>query len=81
MGQHLQRFLGPAPSLQPGQFTVETASGRPAVCCKACGTIAEIQPTHRVLRGGMVVPVWVCEQPTCGAMDFLTLDDIEEPVV
>jgi hypothetical protein len=80
MATRMQRCLGPARYLEPGEYTVETASGRPAIRCASCGTIAELRPeTHRVERGGLVVPVWSCER--CAALDFLILDDYDEPVV
>lgn len=83
MGLTIQRNLGPVAHLSPRQYTVETASGLPAICCPNCGGISEIDvgKTHRVLTGGLVSPVWACPYETCPLIEFLYLEAYGEPVV
>ncbi len=81
MGVRLQRHLGRVEQLLPGQYTVETASGRPAICCVGCGTISDLPETHRVTGGGIVVPVWSCPSRACPFMDFLSFEAWGEDVV
>jgi hypothetical protein len=81
MGFRLQRNLGPVAHLTRGQYTVETASGRPAICCPGCEEVSELAETHRVLTGGIVSLVWACPDGRCPYMDFITLESWGEPVV
>ena len=83
MGQTVQRQIGPVRALEPGEYTLATASGKPAVCCPKCGTISELAlaETHIVLEGGLVTPLWTCPGKPCGFSDFLTLEAWDEPVV
>lgn len=81
VGKTLQRLLGPVRALDRGQYTTETATGRPAVCCPSCGDITELDETHRVLPGGLVSPIWMCSLPSCGFADFLVLEAADEDVL
>lgn len=80
MGVRLNRLLGPVQALVAGQWTDRTASGREAWCCPACGSIADLPETHRVLRGGVVAPVVACANKACPFLDFLTLESHGEEV-
>lgn len=62
-----------------GQWTDETASGRPAIACPACGGISELPETHTVRGGGIVTPLFSCPY-VCPLMEFITLDDWQEEV-
>jgi hypothetical protein len=83
VGLTIQRNLGPVSHLSPRQYTVETASGKPAICCPGCGEVSEIDVggAHRVLTGGMLSPIWSCPYATCPLIEFIYLDDFDEPVV
>ena len=78
MGLRLARNLGPVSHLTAGQWTDETASGKPAVCCPACAEVSELE--HRVLTGGIVSMVWACPAERCPFVDFLTLEAWGEEV-
>jgi hypothetical protein len=82
VGLRLRRCLGPVPHLAPAEYTVETASGDPAICCPACGEATDLDmKTHRVLPGGMVSPIWSCPLSSCAYQGFNTLESYGEPVV
>lgn len=78
--QEYQRNLGPVRGLTEGQYTIETATGRPALCCKRCGTIAELPTTHTPMKGGRVDLIWTCPAVSCPETSFITLCDIDEEV-
>lgn len=67
----LKRLLGPAIRLSAGEWSSETASGKPAIACPSCGEIAEVD---RVLDGGLVSGVWSCPSEHCAVMEFLQLE-------
>lgn len=81
MGLRLQRQLGPVQHLTPGQWTIETASGRPAIRCPACGGISDLDEAHRVLTGGVVSPIWSCPFASCAFQEFLSLEAYGEAVL
>jgi hypothetical protein len=82
VGQRLSRFLGPAGSLDPGQWSDFTASGGPAVCCPGCGAIVELQADkHVVSREGKVTPAWRCAEETCGVVEWIELEAYGETVL
>lgn len=82
-----ERWLGPWTSLQPAQWTDQTPSGDPAVCCARCGTIFEINlSTHRVDRvesspHGLVVPAIKCDDDACGEFGYIRLMNFADEVV
>lgn len=76
----LARHLSAATSMKPGQWTDETASGRPAICCTGCGGIFELEETHTVRGAGIVTPIVSCPY-VCPLMEFITLDDWQEEVL
>jgi hypothetical protein len=81
VGERYARHLGPVTSLLPGQYTTETASGRPALSCKACGGIYDVDlATHAIDREGRIVPALACPY-VCGSLGFVTLGDIGEDVL
>lgn len=75
-----ERNLGPVQALQPGEWTLETASGRPALRCGACGGIYDLPETHRVDETGLVVPALRCEY-VCDAFAYVRLLEWGEAVV
>jgi hypothetical protein len=77
----LRRLLAPASRLSAGEWSSETASGREAWACPSCGAIAELSPTHRVLRGGLVSPILGCGETACPWSDFAQLEAHGEPYV
>lgn len=79
MGRTLQRLLGPVRALDRGQYTTETVSGRPAICCPECGDISELDDIHRILPGGLVTPLWPCVE--CAFADWIVLEASDEPVL
>jgi hypothetical protein len=68
----IERCLGPATALQPGQYTLETASGLPAVCCPICSGIAELAADYEVDEQGQVTPAWKC--PSCAFWELIVLN-------
>ncbi len=76
MGISLSRCLGPVEHLSSGEFTIETASSKPAVSCPICGTVTEIDPMYTIHPGGKVTPIWSCHR--CPFLDWITLDSIGE---
>ena len=81
MGLRLRRCLGPVPHLAPAEYTVETASGKPAVSCPACGGISDLVEPYRVIAGGLVSPIWRCPFVTCCYEQFLSLEAWGEAVL
>lgn len=79
MGLRLARNLGPVSHLTPGQWTAETASGLPAICCPKCSGVSDLE--HRVLTGGVVSMVWACSGEGCSYVDFISLEAWGELVV
>ena len=72
MARVLQRFLGPASHMTPGQWSNETASGKPACSCPECGLVQDIE--HQVTATGAVLLRWQCEGAGCPMMDWLWLE-------
>lgn len=79
MGLRLQRNLGTAGALTPGQWTDRTASGAPAVCCPACGGVSEIEGP--IDRSGTVNRRWTCPHISCSFRDWLSLEAWLEEVL
>lgn len=78
MGQVLQRHLGLARTLDRGQWTDRTASGRPAASCPDCGQIDEVDVDQ---ASGRVRYIWACPSERCAFRAFLTLEAWKEPVL
>ncbi|HEX5064128.1 MAG TPA: hypothetical protein VFV99_32350 [Kofleriaceae bacterium] len=55
-----KRSLYPVEGLLAGEWTDETATGRPAVCCARCSGIYDIPETHRIDPAGFVRPELKC---------------------
>lgn len=79
MGQTLQRCLGPISHLDPGQYTLATASGDPAIRCPSCGGISDLE--IKVLAGGVVEEIWSCPFAACSFQSYLVLESHDEPVL
>lgn len=79
MSVRLQRHLSSLYSLQPGQWTDETPTGKPAVCCPSCGQVSDLD-AYTVRGGGILTPIWSCPY-VCPAIEFLTLADWDEAVL
>lgn len=74
MGVRLQRHLGPVGSLEPAQWTFETASGSPAICCPGCGGVSDVDDLKAIDSGGRITPAWSCPTVTCPFFDYVTLE-------
>ena len=72
MGLRLMRVMSPATHLNRAQWTMETASGNPALSCPACGQVDEIEPGR--IKSGVVVGIWMCQSQSCPYVEWLTLD-------
>lgn len=73
-----QRSLAPFTRIEPGEWTDETASGRPVIRCVDCGGLTEIDGDHRVIEGDLVVPAVNCATATCGRYQYVRLKDFTE---
>lgn len=83
------RSLAPVTCIEPGEWTMETASGAPAVRCENCGGISEIdrrvpnddgvKPT--ISEEGFVDPTWSCPYATCTAEGLAWLEAWGEVVL
>lgn len=71
MAIRLQRHLGPVASIEPGQWTAETASGKPAICCPACSCVYEI-PGH--IDMGKVALAYLCQSGECPFYEWIELE-------
>lgn len=80
------RSLAPATCIEPGEWTMESASGAPAVCCELCESTSEIdrrvavdgvKPT--INEDGIVEPTWKC--PCCGVVTLVWLESWGEEVL
>lgn len=76
MALRLQRHLGSVATIEPGQWTAETASGRPAVCCPACSSVDEVLSV--VLPGGAVALAYRCESGECAFHEWIELEAFGE---
>lgn len=78
MAQTLQRNLGPVSHLTAKQYTVETATGDPVVCCPKCGGLSDLELGVHV--GGVVAEEWKCPCVGCPFKAFLHLESWGEEV-
>jgi len=75
VGLRLQRLLTDARRLDRGQYSTDTASGRVAVACPACGHVAEIPEDREPPKGSDVVKLrWLCESVACSFAEFISLE-------
>jgi hypothetical protein len=79
MAETLRRNLGPISHLDPGEYTLSTASGDPAVRCPKCGGISDLE--IKVLAGGGVADFWSCPFASCSFQSYLVLESHDEPVL
>lgn len=78
--QPYERSLAPAHALEPGEWTDETATGRPVIACRKCGGLTELSAEHRI-EGDRVVPPVECETLTCRLIEYVTLTDYSGAVI
>lgn len=71
MALRLARNLGPVAALEPGEYTLETASGRPALRCPGCGGIDELIGT---ISAGRLLEAFRCATTTCSFHEWLELE-------
>ena len=81
MAVRLRRLLAEATRLLQGEWSDETASGKPAIACPTCGDISELPETHKVTADGVVTPIWSCPAAACPCSDFLIFEAYSEEVV
>lgn len=81
MAVRLQRHLGRVESLEPGQYTVETATGMPALCCPGCASIFDLSMEHTIDDDGRVAPAVKCGNPICSFFDWVHLQAFSEDVL
>lgn len=74
MAVRLQRCLGTVGDLDGGQYTVETASGRPAIKCPTCGEIDELGGDHPIDKDGSVTRAWKCPTAVCPFFEWIELE-------
>lgn len=77
MSVPLARLDAPVAALEPGQYTVQTASGRPAYACPCCAGVDEIEAT--VDAAGRVAEAVRCPTVTCAFFDRVDLLEWGEP--
>lgn len=78
MGSRLQRHLGVATELGPGQFTRRVSTGKAAIRCPSCGGVDVLDQDHVIDRAGRVTPAWSCPTETCGFLDWIELESWSE---
>lgn len=69
-----ERSLARVERLNAREWTDETATGKPVLCCRKCGGLTEIDDDHRI-EGDRVVPAVTCATVTCGLTEYVTLGD------
>ena len=79
MGIRLNRCLSGVECLRAGEFTVETESARPVLCCPLCGEQFILPSQCRIEPDGRVVPAVHC--PQCCFFEYVELTDIWEEVL
>jgi hypothetical protein len=79
VGRALRRNLGAVSCLEPGEYTVETATGGPALCCPSSGGVSDLD--FEVHRGGRVSQIWSCPFASCSFVDYLDLEAWGEEVL
>jgi hypothetical protein len=76
MGLRLNRLLSDARRLDRGEWSTETASGRIAIGCPACGCVSELPEDREPRKGSDTVHlIWQCEDEACSFADWISLGD------
>lgn len=70
MADVFQRLLGPAASLDPGQYT--TVGGRISLRCPKCGAIDTLK--HDIDPAGRVMRAYQCLTVTCGYREWIVFE-------
>jgi hypothetical protein len=79
MGMRLNRLLGKPEALDAGQWTCETESGLPVVCCPGCSNTVELATSYLIDCDGRVAPAWACRN--CAFFEYIQICDYREPVL
>jgi hypothetical protein len=79
MGKRLARNLGPVTALQAAEWTSETVTGAPAICCPGCAAIVDFDAERfQIDLAGHVAPRWSCAGPLCSYREWITLSGFGE---
>lgn len=82
MGSRLNRNLGPVSALVAKEWTSETATGIPAICCPGCEAIVDFDvAAYQITHEGVIAPKWSCGFPSCSYREWITLGDFGEEVL
>ena len=73
----IRRNLGPPRALVKGEYTLETPSGNPLVCCPECGDYDELA---RMPDASGVFGRWACPGRGCEFNRFITLEHAHDEV-
>lgn len=73
-----RRNLGPVRALDRGEYTLETASGNPVVCCPECGDYDELA---RMPAADGTFGRWACPGRGCEFVRFIVLENAHDAVV
>jgi hypothetical protein len=80
MATTFQRLCAAETSLDPRQYTIETGTTRPVLCCPACSHRWELPPGISWDAVGRTNYCVTCPADACGWWDYAVLDSIwEEP--
>ena len=79
MAQTFQRLNGPESSLTSGQWTPQTESGRPSLCCPACSYVFALPQGIDCNEAGLTNYCITCTAPHCGWWSYAVLDNRWEP--
>src|SRR5438128_11147757 len=86
LGRRFARLLGEPTALDPGQFctktteTMEALKVRFFVRCPDCGGTDELDLAKYTVHphSGLVSPRWHCQSVTCGYLERIQLESLEE---
>lgn len=76
MATTLRRLLAPVTSLAAGEYTIETETSRPALCCPCCGFVFDLASGFNPDAGGAINYKVQCPGGGCGFYDFVILDSV-----
>lgn len=78
MAQTFKRLFAPVTSLSPGEFTVDTETTRPALCCPYCSIVFDLASGFHYDAAGRINYAVQCPGGRCGFWDFCILDGVWE---
>lgn len=85
MGIRLQRHLGDAEDVDPGQWCNDITRHTPGqmatvlIGCPLCGTCSDLTSMHKVASGGEVSPAFACTNGACSFLEYIVLSGWGEP--